>query len=136
MLEAEFWVAIGFAAVDVLLASCMQARHLILALRKGDRYQVLRAASLEVSQLAGVGGREGKRERALFEVARRLAAGTGNLEAEAFHEGSLGVALFLRGRWKEARSTLARSATKLRAINPAAINSTSARPTCATTSTF
>jgi hypothetical protein len=112
-IDAMYAVAIGFAVVDVLLAACMQARHLILALRKGDRYQVLRAASLEVSQLASVGGREGKRERALVEVARRLAAGTGNLEAEAFHEGSLGVALFLRGRWKEARTTLAASATKL-----------------------
>jgi eukaryotic-like serine/threonine-protein kinase len=112
-IEAMYAVAMGFAVVDVLLGACMQARLLILSLRAGDRSQILRAVALEAAQRATLGGQVGKRERDLFEFARRLPARTRDVESEAFLEGTLGVALFLRGRWKEAREALDSSNAKL-----------------------
>src|ERR1700737_2109227 len=47
--DALFTVANGFSIVDVILGACMETRHLIEALRKGDRFQVLRATSLEAA---------------------------------------------------------------------------------------
>jgi hypothetical protein len=100
-IEAMFAVALGFAVVDVLLGACMQARLLLLSLRLGDSEQILRAAALEAAQLATAGGVPGRRERALSELASRLADANG-VESQALVEGSRGVAFFLRGRWKEA----------------------------------
>jgi eukaryotic-like serine/threonine-protein kinase len=112
-IEAMYAVAMGFAVVDVLLGACMQARFLLLSMRVGDSEQIMRAAALEAAQLASSGGSQGRRERALIDVARRLAAESGSVEAEAFVEGTRGVALFLRGRWKEARVALDESNGKL-----------------------
>jgi hypothetical protein len=112
-IDALYTVAMGFAVVDVLLGACMQARHLILALRGGDGFQILRATSIEASQLASLGGREGKREQALVDVARKLAAQTESVEGKAFFEMTLGMMLFLRGRWSEAGKQLDLAATML-----------------------
>jgi tetratricopeptide (TPR) repeat protein len=98
----------------------MQARHLIAALRGGDRFRALRALSLETSHLASEGGPEGKRERALTRLATDLASrleanaaaqvGAGisrsDIHAQAFFQSNRGVSLFLRGRWKQAREAL------------------------------
>jgi eukaryotic-like serine/threonine-protein kinase len=112
-IEAMYAVALGFAAVDVLLGACMQARLLLMSSRAGDDDQVTRAAALEAAQLATAGGSPGRRERALLDVAQKLADASGNIESRAFVEGTRGVALFLRGRWKEAREALDASDAKL-----------------------
>ena len=112
-IEAMYAVAIGFAIVDVLLGACMQARFLLLSLRLGDSEQIMRASALEAAQLASSGGAQSRRERALLDVSQRLAADSGSVEAQAFVDGTRGVALFLRGRWKEARATLDASAAKV-----------------------
>jgi len=104
--DTLYAVAIGFGLIDILLGACMQARHMVLALRAGDRTQVLRAASIESSQFANRGGPVGKRERALLENIQRLLARTEASEAHAFFEGNRGVGAFLRGRWKEAVTLL------------------------------
>jgi tetratricopeptide (TPR) repeat protein len=100
--DALYAVSIGFAIVDVVLGACMQARHLVLALRLGDRLQGLRAAITMTTQLANRGGPPGKHERALLENVRRALERTDSAEAHAYAAGNHGVALFLRGRWKEA----------------------------------
>ena len=112
-IEAMYAVANGLAVVDVLLGACMQARFLLLALRLGDSEQILRAAALEAAQLAAPGGAPGRRETALFDVAQRLADASGTPESRAFVESTRGVALFLRGRWKEAREALDASDARL-----------------------
>jgi eukaryotic-like serine/threonine-protein kinase len=112
-IDAMYAVAMGFAIVDVLLGACMQARHLIFALRAGDDLQILRATSLEASHLASLGGREGKRERALNRVASELAERGGGAEGEAFFEGIRGIGLFLRGHWNEARGMFETSGARL-----------------------
>jgi serine/threonine protein kinase len=104
-IDTLYSVALGFAVVDVILGTCMQARHLFYALRAGDSYQVMRAVSLEATNLASAGGQETRRERKLRELGQRLAQGS-EREAQLFVEGTRGIGLFLRGRFKEARDLL------------------------------
>jgi hypothetical protein len=111
-IEAMYAASLGFAVVNVLLGACMQAKLLILSLGTGDRFQVLRAAAIEASQLASLGGPPGKRERALVAIAERLAGQSENAEWRAFVKGSLGVGLFLRGRFREARASFEASSSK------------------------
>jgi tetratricopeptide (TPR) repeat protein len=108
-IEALFTVAMGFSIVNVILAACMQTRHLIEALRRGDRFQVMRAAALEAAHIASMGRAPQKQERALVGIARDLARRDGSPEAMTHYSGALGIGLFQRGRWKNARSLLDRA---------------------------
>ncbi|HEX3769345.1 MAG TPA: AAA family ATPase, partial [Polyangiaceae bacterium] len=99
--EALYTVTISFAVVDSILGACMQARHLIEALRVGHRFQVVRALALEASQLASSGRRQTERERALLEVGRALADRTPEPEARVFFDVVHGVGIFQRGHWRE-----------------------------------
>jgi eukaryotic-like serine/threonine-protein kinase len=105
-IDALYTVAMGFIVVDVILGACMQARHLLYALRAGDSFQVMRAVNLEASNLASAGGPEGRRERRLQELGQRLARGSDDPDAQVFVDGTRGIGLFLRGRFKEARDLL------------------------------
>jgi len=108
-IEALHTVAAGFSVVDLILGACMQTRHLIEALRRGDRFQVMRATSLEAAHIAATGKSEGKQERALVDIARGLAERDGSLEATTQFAGARGVGLWQRGRWREARELLERT---------------------------
>ncbi|HEX3769572.1 MAG TPA: AAA family ATPase [Polyangiaceae bacterium] len=105
-IDTLYSAAMGFVLVDVVLGACMQTRHLFYALRRGDNFQVLRAACLEANNLASAGGKQGRRELALHTLGERLAQRSDNLEEQLFVDGTRGTALFLRGRFKEARDTL------------------------------
>jgi serine/threonine protein kinase len=100
--DAVYSAAIGFAFTNVILATCMTARSLLMALRSGDRFQVMRAALVEASQHAGVGGKEGKLERTLVAFGQRLADEEGTPGALGFASGNSGVRVYLRGEWKKA----------------------------------
>jgi eukaryotic-like serine/threonine-protein kinase len=103
--DALCTVAIGFGAVDVISGACMQARHLVEALRKGDRFQVLRAVSIEAAEVAAAGKAESKRGQALVALGRSLAERHGSA-GHAYFEGRWGIGCYLRGRWKEAQAGL------------------------------
>ncbi len=105
-IDTLYSVAVGFVLVDVILGACMQARHLFYALRKGDDFQVMRAVSLEASNLASAGGQESRRERTLRAIGQRLAQRSEDRDSQAFVDGTRGISLFLRGRFKEARDIL------------------------------
>ena len=105
-IDALYAVSMGFAVVDVVLSACMTTRHLIAALRGGDRAAVLRAATLQMSLVASDGGEESARDRALTETACRLAEGGESAEANAFLQSNLGTSLYLRGRWRKAQRVL------------------------------
>jgi serine/threonine protein kinase/tetratricopeptide (TPR) repeat protein len=105
-IDALHTVSIGFSIVDVALSACIQTRHLIEALRRGDRFQVMRATSVEAAHLAATGKPEGKHERALVAIARDLAQRDGSVLATLHFAGTWGVGLFQRGRWVEARAKL------------------------------
>ncbi len=105
-IDALFAAAIGFDIVDVILGACMTARHLVVALGSGDRFQVLRATALHASFLAAAGGKPGKLERGVSGIARRLADKEERPEGKALFAGSHGIAVYLRGHWKEALALL------------------------------
>ena len=100
--DALYTVVVGLSVVDVVLAACMQARFLRLALDVGDREHVLRAASIQITHLASQGGAIGKAEKAAYALAERLRSSLG-AEADTYFEICRGLSLFHRGRWKGAR---------------------------------
>jgi serine/threonine protein kinase len=104
--DALYSIALGLAMVDVILGAAMHARHILLALRVGDRSQVVRATSLEAAQLASMGGPVGRAETAAMEIAGRLVERGSDTEGDAFLRGSHAVGLFLRGRWRDAHRLL------------------------------
>jgi serine/threonine protein kinase len=112
-IDALFAAALGFAIVDVILGACMTARHLVAALRAGDRFRMLRATILEVSLLSSSGGTPSKFENRLLDIATRLADREESAEGRAFFDGSRGVGLYLRGRWREALEMFNGSLSKL-----------------------
>jgi serine/threonine protein kinase/tetratricopeptide (TPR) repeat protein len=105
-LEALYAAALGFAIVDVVLGACIQTRYMVQALRAGDRSHVLKAALMLATQHANMGGPESKRERALKALILGLVKRSDNPEDHSFYDGTRGVGLFLRGRWKEALEVL------------------------------
>ncbi len=96
----------GFSIVDIVISSCMQARHLLLALRRGSSVDVMRAASIELTHTASAGGPVGERERELERIIESVAAKTDDAEANAFVRGARGTTLIFRGRWREAIEAL------------------------------
>ncbi len=107
--DAVYSAAIGFAFTDVILATCMSARSLLMALRFGDRFQIMRAATVESSQHAAIGGKEGKLERSLVDLSQRLSDQEATASALGFNKGNAGVRVYLRGEWKRALDMLDRS---------------------------
>ena len=107
--DALLTLAMGFSIVDVILGACMQTRHLIEALRKGDRLQVARAASLGAAHMAATGKRETRTELALVEMTRTISERDGRPEILVFHVGARGIGLWNRGRWREAQENLERA---------------------------
>jgi eukaryotic-like serine/threonine-protein kinase len=104
--DALYSIALGLSMVDVVLGAAMHSRHLLLALRLGDRSQVVRAASLEAAQLASVGGAVSGRELTAREIAGTLVERGSDTEGDAFLRGSHAIGLFLRGQWREAHRLL------------------------------
>jgi tetratricopeptide (TPR) repeat protein len=96
-IDTLYSVSVGFVMVDV---------NLFYALRKGDDFQVMRAVSLEAGNLASSGGPESRRERTLRAIGQRLAQRSDDKDWQTFVDGTRGIGLFLRGRFKEARDLL------------------------------
>jgi serine/threonine protein kinase len=104
--DALYSIGLGLAMVDVVLAAAMHARHLLLALRAGDRSQIVRAASLEIGQIASGGGAVGKREEAMLAIAGTLIERGADTEGETFLRGAHAIGMFLRGKWRDAQRVL------------------------------
>jgi len=105
-IEALYAVVVGFSFVNVIYGMCAQARHLYLVLRAGDRFQVFRAAVVETTNTAALGGPEGERERRFAAIVQRLMEESDDPQYSVFGAGVHGQRLFLHGRWREARDLL------------------------------
>ena len=105
-IEALHLVVLGLSFTNVVYGLCLQPRHLFLALRAGDRFQVLRAAGMEALNAAAAGGRVGRREEAFGEIVARMARKIDEVDARAFHEGTRAMRMFLHGQWREAGDAL------------------------------
>jgi hypothetical protein len=84
---------------------CMQAQHLLLALRCGDPFRVARAQIFETVSLAAAGGPESEREKTLADSAAALAEKYPAHDARAVVVGVGALRWFLHGKWSRARST-------------------------------
>ncbi|HLK40132.1 MAG TPA: AAA family ATPase, partial [Polyangiaceae bacterium] len=99
-------VAVGFSVVDIILGACMQARALRMALAFGDRRQVMRAAGVQITHLASQGGPIQKAEQDAHDAGERLLGALGEKELEAHFAVCRGLALYHRGRYKDALGVL------------------------------
>jgi serine/threonine protein kinase len=113
-LDALHTMSRGLAVVDAISAMYVKARYLVDALRSGNRYHIVRAAAVEASGGAA-SGKEGKRERDLFDLARRLAQETRDDEGYALYQITYGISEYVRGRWRPALQMLDEACARLAA---------------------
>jgi serine/threonine protein kinase len=105
-IEALYAAAVGLAFVDVILGMGLQARHLFLALRSGNRFQVMRAAAIESVDLSAMGGPESPRERQLALIVHQLADRSGERDWVAFADVCRAMRLFMRARWRQSYDSM------------------------------
>ena len=105
-IEALHVAVLGLSFTNVVYGVCLQPRHLFLALRAGDRFQVLRAAGIEALNVAARGGPLGKREEGYGEIVERMAEKIDEVDARAFDAGTRAMRMFLHGQWREAGDAL------------------------------
>jgi hypothetical protein len=97
-------VALSLTFVDAIFAEYMAARHLIVSLRRGDRFRVLRALSMQTVGIAARGGPESANERRFAEAVRGLAKRAPEPDAWVYVDIIRALCIFLHGRWKELRT--------------------------------
>ncbi len=106
-------IAAGLGAVDSVVGADFQARHLLLALKAGEPYRVVRALAMEVVYTAGP-GHSSARTAELLALTRRIAErhrhphGLGLL---AWTEGS---SAFMEGRWPDGHALCVKAEKILR----------------------
>jgi serine/threonine protein kinase len=100
-IDASHAAAMTMVFIDAVFALYTAALHLNLALRRGDRFRVLRALSMHTVGIASRGGQESARERAFAEASRALAKRTREPDAWAYVDVIRAFCLFLHGRWKD-----------------------------------
>ncbi|HTB74369.1 MAG TPA: protein kinase [Polyangiaceae bacterium] len=114
-LEALHAIGRGLAVVDPVSATYVKTRHLVDALRSGNRQHIVRAAFAEASSLASNGGPVRKRERTLFDLARSLLADGRDPAGQALYQVTYGICLYLRGEWKASHELLDEACARLEA---------------------
>ncbi len=100
-IDASHAVSLTMVFIDAIFALYTNALHLNLALRKGDRFRVMRALSMHTVGIAARGGEESARERAFAEAARSLAKRSREPDAWAYVDVIRAFCVFLHGGWKE-----------------------------------
>jgi len=94
--------ALGLSMVDPVTAAGFQARHLLLALRSGEPYRIVRALSLEAVQVAIAGGRASRRADRYLEQAMALARRVDEPHALGVVSMAAGIVACFEGRWQRA----------------------------------
>jgi serine/threonine protein kinase len=105
-IEAMHLVVIGLSFTNVIYGVCFQPRHLFLALRRGDRFQILRAAGIEAINCAARGGPIGRREESFGKIVEAMAEKLDDADTRAFHDGTRALRSFFHGEWKAAGTAL------------------------------
>jgi hypothetical protein len=95
-------VAVGLSMVDPIRAADFQARCLLLSLRCGEPYQIVRALALEAGHAAVGGGPARHRVAQLLKKAHILAHRVSNPRARGEVALAAGIAACMQGRWKRA----------------------------------
>ena len=103
-LQALYAAVTGLTLVDNIVGASLLARFVVVAFHHGHSGAIGAAAALEATHLATRGGpEEGKRERAMAQIAGELADRMPEPErpVQAL-QGMLSMRYFLRGRWRQA----------------------------------
>jgi serine/threonine protein kinase len=112
-IDTCFSVAQGLGFIDTIHAADFQARHILLALRAGEKYRVARALSVEAAYHGLGGTRRRERTQRVLHTAIELSRTCDDPYAQAFSTLIAGTCAFLEGRWKEAQLSFARAETAL-----------------------
>ena len=112
-IDTCFSVAQGLGFIDTIHAADFQARHILLALRAGEKYRVARALCVEAAYHGLGGTRRTERTQRVLQTAIELSRTCDDPYAEAFSTLIAGTCAFLEGRWKEAQLSFARAETAL-----------------------
>jgi hypothetical protein len=107
-------IGIGLAVVDMVRGADFQARHLVLALRAGEPYRVAKALAMEAGYVAMGGSRSRRRAQLLVQESQALAERVDRPYAVALATLTAGIAAWLDGRWRDARTLCERSEQMLR----------------------
>lgn len=89
--------------IDNIRGGDLSARHLLLALRAGEPYRIVRALALEGAYSATIRGRSRRRAGRLLQTADALASRLGHPHALGVVALGTGVAAFLEGSWRRAQ---------------------------------
>jgi hypothetical protein len=95
-------VSLGLSMIDTLRGRDFQGRHLLLALKAGDRYRVARAIANEAGYSSTSGPPNARRTAELVEQATALAARVGRPQAIGVTQVAVGITAYAEGRWKAA----------------------------------
>ena len=107
-------VSAGLGLVDTIRGADFQSRQLLLALRAGEPYRVVRALAMEIAY-AAIGGEDTrKRTDKLLKLAETLANRIGRPHAVGLTRWAAGTAAFLQGRWREGFALNSEAETILR----------------------
>jgi hypothetical protein len=95
----------SLAGIDLILGQCMQVKQLLVAIQRGHRMQVLQGLCAEITRHGITGGPVSKRETMVIAAAQQLTSRTGT-EGECQLQQALGIALYMRGHYRESLQKL------------------------------
>jgi len=102
VLDVYWSLVIGLAMVDPVQSSDFHARHMLLALRSGDRDASAMAMATEATYRAASGRRDARKIQELLATAQRLSAGTTHPEALGLIAVMDALCTLLMGEWRSA----------------------------------
>ena len=114
VLDVHWSLVVGLATQDVARSAEFQARHLLLALRLGDRDRLAMALAAEAAQRATSPTRDLQTIATLFAKADALAAGTTHPQASGLIATMKALAALLSGDWRAAEALADKADTILR----------------------
>ena len=98
-IDAVWSAATGLSQIDLVTAAAFQARNLLLSLRAGEPYRVVRALALEAISCALEGTRRHQRVTALLTAAQPIATRIQQPHALGMVALADGIAALSCGRW-------------------------------------
>ncbi len=99
------WTAsVGFAMCDTMLGADFQARHLLAALRSGERSEIARGLAVEASYRSVMGRRGLRRARKIAAKAMTLAETIGDPLVIAWAHGAHAIVSYQVGQFEDTRS--------------------------------
>jgi serine/threonine protein kinase len=98
--DVAYSASLGLSLVDAISSADFQSRALLLALRTGDPYRIVRAVAGHAAHMAASGERGRRRAERLIRTQESLVQRLGRPEAIGWLSLSEGVMLSFEGRWE------------------------------------